>query len=56
MRLFRRVLAALGIAALVAFFLKARGRGGKPPGGPGWRELDVSDSEPLIGSDRSPVP
>ncbi len=55
MRLLRRLVAVLGIAALVGFVLKARGRGGKPPGGPGWRELEVSDAEPLIGADANPV-
>lgn len=35
----RRVLAALGIAALVAAVLRIRGTGGTPPSDGGWREL-----------------
>ncbi|MEL7209376.1 MAG: hypothetical protein AAGK32_14265 [Actinomycetota bacterium] len=39
MQQIRRVLAALGIAALVAAVLRLRGSGGTPPSDGGWREL-----------------
>jgi hypothetical protein len=39
MQQIRRVLAALGIAALVAAVLRVRGTGGTPPSDGGWREL-----------------
>lgn len=39
MQQIRRVLAALGIAALVAAVLRVRGSGGTPPSDGGWREL-----------------
>ncbi|HVM40530.1 MAG TPA: hypothetical protein VM618_07095 [Acidimicrobiia bacterium] len=43
MKTFRRVLAAFGLAGLVALVLGLRGRGGRPPAGNGWRELDLTD-------------
>jgi len=39
MQRIRQVLAALGIAALVAAVLRLRGTGGTPPTDGGWREL-----------------
>jgi hypothetical protein len=43
MQQIRRVLAALGIAALVAAVLRLRGTGGTPPSDGGWRELSGPD-------------
>ncbi len=43
MRMIRRVLGALGIAALVAAALRVRGTGGVPPQRGGWRELSGPD-------------
>jgi len=39
----RRVLMALGIAALIAAIVRVRGSGGVPPQGGGWRELSGPD-------------
>jgi hypothetical protein len=41
--LVRRVIAALGLAGLIATLFRLRGRGGVPPSTGGWRELDESD-------------
>ena len=43
MQQIRRVLAALGIAVLVAAVLRLRGTGGTPPSDGGWRELSGPD-------------
>jgi hypothetical protein len=43
MRVLRRALAALGVAALVAGALRLRGTGGVPPQTGGWRELNGPD-------------
>ncbi len=42
-RMIRRALVALGVAALVAAVLRLRGSGGVPPTEGGWRELDEPD-------------
>ena len=39
MTLFRRAIAALGIAVVIAGALRVRGTGGTPPQNGGWREL-----------------
>lgn len=39
-KVFRRVMLALGIAALVGLLAKLRGKGGVPPTSGGWRELE----------------
>lgn len=44
MRAVRRLLVALGVGLLVAAVVRLRGRGGAPPGGSGWRELDVTET------------
>lgn len=41
--LIRRVIAAFGLAALIASFLRVRGSGGVPPQTGGWRELSGPD-------------
>jgi hypothetical protein len=38
-KLIRRVLTAIGGAALIAGILRVRGKGGVPPQTGGWREL-----------------
>ena len=43
MTLLRRAIAALGVAAVIAGALRARGTGGTPPQGGGWRELQGND-------------
>jgi len=43
MKIVRRVLLAVGAAALVAGVLRVRGSGGVPPQGGGWRELTGPD-------------
>jgi hypothetical protein len=43
MALLRRALAAVGIATVVAAFLRLRGSGGTPPQSGGWRELSGPD-------------
>lgn len=43
MRMLRRALVALGIAAAIAAVLRVRGTGGVPPQGGGWRELTDVD-------------
>ena len=43
MAMFRRALVALGLAGLVAGFVRLRGSGGTPPQTGGWRELTGSD-------------
>ena len=43
MRLFRRLLLALGLAGVVAALLRLRGTGGTPPQDGGWRELSGPD-------------
>jgi hypothetical protein len=43
MALVRRIVVALGIAALVAAVLRLRGSGGTPPQEGGWRELTGPD-------------
>ena len=43
MKIVRRAVLALGIAAAVAGVLRLRGSGGVPPQGGGWRELSGPD-------------
>jgi len=43
MRVLRRVVLAVGIAAAVAGVVRLRGTGGVPPQGGGWRELSGPD-------------
>jgi hypothetical protein len=43
MKMLRRALVALGIAAAIAAVLRVRGTGGVPPQGGGWQELTDSD-------------
>jgi hypothetical protein len=43
MRLVRRAVVAVGLAALVAAVLRLRGSGGVPPREGGWRELSGPD-------------
>ena len=43
MRMLRRALVALGIAAAIAAVLRLRGSGGTPPQAGGWRELSDTD-------------
>ena len=43
LKMIRRGLLALGVAGLVAGFLRLRGSGGVPPQGGGWRELSGPD-------------
>lgn len=43
MTLLRRALVALGLAGLVAVFVRLRGSGGTPPQSGGWRELSGDD-------------
>jgi hypothetical protein len=40
---FRRLLVVLGIAALIGFVARLRGKGGVPPTSGGWRELEGPD-------------
>jgi hypothetical protein len=42
-RLFRRIVLAVGIAAAIAGVVRLRGTGGVPPQGGGWRELSGPD-------------
>ncbi|HWM22234.1 MAG TPA: hypothetical protein VNO51_21260 [Ilumatobacteraceae bacterium] len=46
MRVLRRVLAALTIAAAVAGALRVRGKGGTPPQHGGWRQLELPPEGP----------
>ncbi len=41
--LLRRAFVALGLAGLVAIFVRLRGAGGTPPQSGGWRELSGPD-------------
>lgn len=43
MKVFRRVLLAVGLAGIVAALLRLRGSGGTPPQDGGWRELSGPD-------------
>ena len=43
MTLLRRALVAIGLAGLVAGFVRLRGSGGTPPQSGGWRELSGPD-------------
>ena len=43
MTLFRRAIAALGVAVVIAGALRVRGTGGTPPQTGGWRELQGTD-------------
>jgi hypothetical protein len=43
MKMVRRALVALGIAAAIAAVLRVRGSGGTPPQEGGWRELSDTD-------------
>jgi hypothetical protein len=44
MKLLRRVLGSVALAAAVAAALRVRGTGGTPPQHGGWRPLDLPDS------------
>lgn len=46
-RLLSRALLALGLTALAALIVRLRGSGGAPPQRGGWRELSVTDLEPV---------
>jgi hypothetical protein len=46
MKLLRRAIAALTLAALVAGAIRLRGSGGTPPQRGGWRQLDVPPGRP----------
>jgi hypothetical protein len=43
MKMIRRAMVAIGMAALVAGALRLRGAGGTPPQSGGWRELSGSE-------------
>ncbi|MGO9659889.1 MAG: hypothetical protein ACLQVK_21425 [Acidimicrobiales bacterium] len=45
--LLSRALLAVGMAALVAVIVRLRGSGGTPPHRGGWRQLSVTDLEPM---------
>jgi hypothetical protein len=45
--LLSRALLAVGMTALVAVIVRLRGSGGTPPHRGGWRQLSVTDLEPL---------
>ena len=47
MTLLSRALLAVGMAALVAVIVRLRGSGGTPPRQGGWRQLSVTDLEPM---------
>jgi hypothetical protein len=47
LRLLSRALFAVSLAALAALVLRLRGSGGTPPHHGGWRELSVTDLEPV---------
>jgi hypothetical protein len=42
-KVFRRVLLVLGVAAAIGTLAKLRGKGGVPPTKGGWRELESPD-------------
>jgi hypothetical protein len=42
-KLIRRALAALGLAAAIASALRLRGRGGTPPQHGGWQPIDLEE-------------
>jgi hypothetical protein len=44
MKMLRRALVAIGIAAAIAAVLRVRGTGGVPPQQGGWRELSEPES------------
>lgn len=44
-RIVKRAATILGVMSFVAAVLRLRGRGGKPPTGNGWRELDLTDPQ-----------
>jgi hypothetical protein len=48
MRILRRAIAALGLAAMIASALRVRGKGGTPPQHGGWQPIDL---ESVPGSD-----
>jgi hypothetical protein len=43
MKRVRRALMALGLAGLAGWLLHLRGKGGTPPAGTGWRQLQGPD-------------
>ena len=43
-KLIRRALAALGLAAAIASALRLRGRGGTPPQHGGWQPIDLEQA------------
>lgn len=50
-QLVRRVMAALGMAGLIATLFRLRGTGGVPPQTGGWREISESElNAPRVGS------
>lgn len=42
MKILRRVMAALGLAGVIASALRVRGRGGTPPQHGGWQPVDLA--------------
>lgn len=55
MRLLRRALGALGLAALFAAAARVRGKGGTPPQHGGWQPIDpdgsLADTSPFTSSE-----
>ncbi|WP_162941968.1 hypothetical protein [Desertimonas flava] len=45
MKIVRRVMAALGLAGVIASALRLRGRGGTPPQHGGWQPVDLSSGD-----------
>lgn len=45
MKFLRRTILSLLVAGLGAAILRVRGKGGTPPKGGGWRELNLSESQ-----------
>jgi hypothetical protein len=45
--LLSRALLAVGMAGLIAVIVRLRGSGGTPPHQGGWRQLSVTDLEPM---------
>ena len=57
MRLLRRALGALGLAALFAAAARLRGKGGTPPQHGGWQPIDPEgtlDENPQAAGDATP--
>jgi hypothetical protein len=47
LRLLTRALLAVSLTALVALIVRLRGSGGTPPHRGGWREVSMTDLEPV---------